>query len=166
MSTKSRTFNSEILIDSQNRWFYRGIEIVHPTILEFFKENLYEDEKGIFIQNVYGAFSEKGYVECRGFAVFFFRLWEENSTLKFEGNNKKFFSADELNFFYDDQERLFAIPKQQKFIKYGFSKSVLNQISEWLQIDETGEYKIVYKNSSYDVKFFSSQFEVTVPLLL
>lgn len=166
MSTKSRIFNSEIIIDSQNRWFYKGNEIVHPNVLDFFKENLQEDEKGIFIQNVYGSFSEKGYLECRGFPVFFFQVWEEDTTLKFEGNNKKIFLASELNFFYDDKERLFAIPKEQKFIKYGFSKNVLNQISNWLQVDENGEYKIIYKNCSYEVKNFSSQFEVTVPVIL
>lgn len=166
MQTKSRIFNSEIIIDEQNRWFYRGNEIVHPSVLDFFRENLNEDEKGIYIQNIYGSFSEKGYLQCKGFPVFFFRLFEENQTLNFEANDKKIFSIETLDLFYDSQERLFAIPKKQKFIKYGFSKNILNQLSEWLYFDEKGEYKIIYKNHSYEVKMFTTQFEVTVPLLL
>lgn len=166
MSTKSRIFNSEIIIDTQNRWFYKGNEIVHPSVLDFFRENLNEDEKGIFIQNTYGAFSEKGYLECQGFPLFFYQVFEKDFTLQFEANNKKIFSINELNFFYDSQERLFAIHKLQKFIKYGFSKNVLNQISNYLQIDEKGEYKITYKNSCYEIKFFPAQFEITVPLIL
>lgn len=166
MQTKSRVFNSEIVIDEQDHWFYRGNEIIHPSVLDFFRENLYEDEKGIYIQNIYGAFSERGYIECNGFPVFFFQIIPEEEKLKLKANNKKIFSAHELNFFYDSKERLFAIPKDQKFIKYGFSKTVLNQISNYLQLNEKGEYTIVYANETYDVRKFESQFEVSVPVIL
>ncbi|MCX8000504.1 MAG: hypothetical protein N3A69_16390, partial [Leptospiraceae bacterium] len=116
--------------------------------------------------NIYGAFSEKGYIECHGFPVFFFRIFIEDKVLKFEGNNKKIFSIQELNFFYDAKERLFAIPNEQKFIKYGFSKTVLNQLSNYLNLTENGEYNLIYEEVVYPVKRFEFQFEVTVPLIL
>ncbi|HNI96239.1 MAG TPA: hypothetical protein PL169_09245, partial [Leptospiraceae bacterium] len=64
-----RIFDCEIRIDENSRWFFRGNEIIHENVLRHFKENLGEDEKGIFILNQYGDLTEKGYLYSEGFPL-------------------------------------------------------------------------------------------------
>jgi hypothetical protein len=78
MENLPRIFDSEIIITEANKWMFRGNEITLDSVLKFFKENLSEDEEGIFITNTYGNLTEKGYVTCMGFPLQFIRWEEEN----------------------------------------------------------------------------------------
>jgi hypothetical protein len=165
MENKPRIFNSEITIDDNNRWFFRGQEIVHSYVLDFFRENLFEDEKGIYILNTYGKFSEKGYLTCNGFPLFLIFVEETEDSLVFHSNNSKTYTLEELNFYFDDKQRLFCIHKNQRLLKFGLSKSVLNFLSEFLT-EEEDKYFLTFNQIKKEINQFQDQFEVMVPVIL
>jgi hypothetical protein len=166
MGNGQRIFNSEITIDESNRWYFRGQEIIHVFVLDFFRKNLFEDEKGIYILNSYGQFSEKGYVECYGFPLFFISwVIDENNHLAFRSNGGQDYSLQELNFYFDEKERIFSIPEGKKFTKIGFSKAVLNFLAEYMN-EKDDEYFLEFPEHQKPISKFEDQFEIMVPVIL
>ncbi|MCB1141924.1 MAG: hypothetical protein H7A24_05260 [Leptospiraceae bacterium] len=162
MEENTRKFDSEIKISSENKWYYRESEIVLDKVLDFFKENLNEDELGIYIFNQYKQFSEKGYLECEGIPLRILNLEENNELLYFYSENLKKFSILESNFYFDPSGSLFVIPKDQKLLKYRFSRDTLQYLSRYL-IQDGENYYLEFRNSKIPILEFRDSFLVKVP---
>ena len=57
---------TDIQVRENGKWYTKNIPIQNKKILEYFKKNLHRDEKGIYIFNTFGQFSEKGYIKANG----------------------------------------------------------------------------------------------------
>ena len=140
-----RVFDSEIIIDEKSRWYFRGNEITLDSVLSYFKENLDEDENGIFILNTYGELSEKGYVSCMGYPLKFIDYQIESGQLFLLGDNKQKFSLQDLQLHADLEEKIFFKKKGQKYLKYSLNRDTHSKISEYIE-EENGNYFLKYAN--------------------
>jgi hypothetical protein len=113
METSPRIFDSEIIITRNSKWIFRGNEITLDSVLKYFKENLFEDEKGVFISNRYGELSEKGYVTLEGFALKIIGYEEEEDNLTLLGDNSQKLSLEEIEFHADFDKKLYIKKKNR-----------------------------------------------------
>ena len=59
---------SELTVEENGLWTFRGEEIVNTKVLNYFKENLKRDDRGFFVENRFGKRVEHGYLAAvRGF---------------------------------------------------------------------------------------------------
>ena len=153
MEKSVRTFDSEIIIDSSSRWFFRGNEITLDTVLAYFRENLYEDEGGIYIFNSYGNLSEKGYVTCIGYPLKIVDLESQENSLSFIGDNKSKLSMKETDIFVDPDNRLLVRKKDEKRLLYVCSRDVHTRLGDYIE-DENGNFFLKYGNYSLPIQEF------------
>ena len=57
---------TDIQVRENGKWYTKNIPIKNQKILHYFKGNIHRDEKGIYIFNTFGRFSEKGYIKVNG----------------------------------------------------------------------------------------------------
>ena len=145
MENPPRIFDSEIIITEASKWMFRGNEITLDSVLKYFKENLSEDEEGIFITNTYGNLTEKGYVTCNGYPLRFVRWEEENDGFYLIGDNLLKFSLEDLDFYADSDEKLYVKHKGDTFLKYSLNRDTHTKMSQFLDQDSDG-YFIQYRN--------------------
>jgi hypothetical protein len=62
----SREEYTDINIRENGEWYTGNKKIINTNVLDYFQSNLHKDEKGIYIFNRFGKFSEKGYITIRG----------------------------------------------------------------------------------------------------
>lgn len=65
---------------SAGRWFTGSKEIVNYKVISHFKQNLFRDEKGIYIYQTFKQFSEKGYITVEGPLLEVFRVDRDKIT--------------------------------------------------------------------------------------
>ncbi|NBU97415.1 MAG: hypothetical protein EBS19_04215 [Spirochaetia bacterium] len=143
METSPRIFDSEIIITPNSKWIFRGNEITLDSVLKYFKENLSEDEKGVFITNRYGELSEKGYVTLEGFALKIIGYEEEGEDLYLIGDNSQKLSLDEIEFHADFEKKLYIRKKTDKFLKYFLTRDPHSKIANFLE-EEGDDFFIHY----------------------
>ena len=68
---------TDINVDSKGDWFTKDRLITNEKVLAYFKDNLHYDEKGLYIFNRFGRFSEKGYIKVNGPVLKVIRVYEE-----------------------------------------------------------------------------------------
>ncbi|MCB1179359.1 MAG: hypothetical protein KDK36_17390, partial [Leptospiraceae bacterium] len=123
MSKPPRIFDSEIIVNENNRWFFRGNEIIQENVLEFFKKSLFEDDKGIYIHNTHGELSEQGYITSFGFPLKIINwIQNEDGKMYFVLDSGETIEPIEINFYYDSSEKLFCMRKKDKYIKINFNR--------------------------------------------
>lgn len=160
-----RIFDSEIIIESNSLWYFRGNEIIHENVLDYFKQNLHEDEKGIYIHNTHGELVEKGYVLCKGFPLRIINwLKNEDDALYFLCDNGEQISSNDLHFYYDENETIFCQKKNSKYIKMKFSRGMHNYISDIL-IEEDKNFYLQMMQGKIPISLYTGQFTVEVPAL-
>ncbi|MBE7411456.1 MAG: hypothetical protein L6Q54_10915 [Leptospiraceae bacterium] len=160
---KIRKYDSEITVRENDDWYYRGDQITQEKVLDFFRKNLFEDENGIFIQNTYKNLKENGYITALGFPLHITNFVKDEDELFLRGNNSECVPIKEWIFYFRPiDERIFGIRKNQKFLKYGFSRDFLNFISSYLkEID--GEYYLHLNSTKIPILRFQENFSVQSP---
>jgi hypothetical protein len=160
-----RVFDSEIIIESNSRWYFRGNEITLANVLDYFKKNLHEDERGIYIWNTQGDLVEKGYVLCKGFPLQLINWYRnEDGILYYLADNGESILPEELNFYYDKEERIFCQKKNAEFLKMSFNRGFHSYISELLE-ESDGEYYVLIEGKKFPVNSYNKQWDVLVPIL-
>jgi hypothetical protein len=145
MENAPRIFDSEIIVTENSHWMFRGNEITLESVLNYFKENLSEDDSGIFITNTYGNLTEKGYITCFGFPLKLIRWEEEQGQLYLIGDNLLKMSLDELDFYADLDQKLFVKRKGDQFLKYSLNRDTHSKLSQYLE-EEGEDFYIQYGN--------------------
>ena len=143
METSPRIFDSEIIITSNSKWIFRGSEITLDSVLKYFKENLFEDEKGAYISNRYGELSEKGYVTLEGFALKIIGYEQEEDDLYLLGDNSQKLSLEEIEFHADFEKKLYIKKNTDKFLKYFLTRDPHSKIANYLE-EEGDDFFIHY----------------------
>jgi hypothetical protein len=156
-----RKFDSEIRVGDHDEWVFRGNEITQEDVLLYFKQNLKEDEAGIYIDNRFGDLEENGYIEIRGFALqaIYFE-WDE--FLKVTCDDKRTFSGDEVQFFRTNQEEFFFSPMGNRFLKYRISRNALGKLMDFLE-ESSGEYFLRKNETSYPILLWEEEISVEIP---
>ncbi|MCB1159428.1 MAG: hypothetical protein H7A25_23140 [Leptospiraceae bacterium] len=157
-----RRFNSEIIINETGKWIFRNNEIKQDKVLNFFKQNMQEDEEGIYILNRYGNFTEIGYLTCKHYPFYIHNYANTSQGLYFEADNGTQFSLDELNLFLDEKGELFCQKKKEKFLKYRFDRNTSTFLSGFLE-EKGEEIELKYKENVYPIQNFPFTFDVKVP---
>jgi hypothetical protein len=65
---------TNIRVTRESRWFTGEKEIINHKVISYFKQNLFRDERGIYIYQTFRQFSEKGYITVLGPLLTVFRI--------------------------------------------------------------------------------------------
>ncbi|AYV57053.1 hypothetical protein CH370_02305 [Leptospira kmetyi] len=137
-SHSPRKFNSEIFVDAEDRWIFRGNRIDQKEVLSYFRQNLKEDDLGIFIDNRFGELTENGYLELEGYPIHLIACRETEDTLVFLSESETSYSLRELLFALDADGCLFAKTKYYKKLKFRPDRNCLSDLSPYLEETENG----------------------------
>jgi hypothetical protein len=85
---------TDINIRENGEWYTGNRKIINTNVLDYFQSNLHRDEKGIYIFNRFGEFSEKGYVKIKGPVMPVIDLDQDRFLLK--GDKKILFNDAQL----------------------------------------------------------------------
>lgn len=85
---------TDINIRENGEWYTGNRKIINANVLDYFQCNLHKDEKGIYIFNRFGKFSEKGYIKINGPVMPVIDLQEGTFLLK--GDKKIVFNDAQL----------------------------------------------------------------------
>ncbi|XDD49196.1 hypothetical protein AB3N59_12310 [Leptospira sp. WS92.C1] len=157
-----RKFNSEIYVDSKDRWIFRGNRIVQKEVLTYFRKNLREDDLGIFIDNHFGEFSENGYLELDGYPIHLTSCKEDGDTLFFLSETEESFSINDLIFATDADGCLFARTSITKRLKFRPDRNCLSDLSAYLE-EEQGKMEIRFQNRVIPIPSSQETPKVTLP---
>jgi hypothetical protein len=158
----TRKFNSEITIDSQRRWFYRGQEIVQKKVLDFFKEQLFEDEQGVFILNQHKNFTEYGYVEVFSPPLSILEYEPTAETIYFlsDGRDNPI-RLENLGFFWDENDTVYCQLATANFLTYFVHRKVLAYLSNFF-VEENDGVSLVYHSIRKQI-LYKKKMPVKVP---
>ncbi|MCB1191061.1 MAG: hypothetical protein H7A23_10665 [Leptospiraceae bacterium] len=157
-----RKYDSGIIIEKDNKWIFRGQEIIQKNVLEFFQNNLREDEHGIYIENHYKQFLEMGYVQCKGHPLKIIDYHISDEGLFLEGNNGVLMPLKDFNFYTDENGEIFGIFNQEKYIKYKVNVKTISYLSTFM-VEKEDKVFIQYSNIQKDIQPFHGNFEVNLP---
>ncbi|AOP33515.1 hypothetical protein A0128_06450 [Leptospira tipperaryensis] len=158
-----RRFNSEIYVDSEDRWVFNGNRIIQKEVLTYFRKNLREDEFGIFIDNRFGELSENGYVELDGYPIHLTSCKESGSTLVFLSESEITFSLRELVFALDVDGCLFARTSKNQKLKFRPDRNCLSDLSPFLEETENG-IEIRFQGERISIPESGESPRVSVPI--
>jgi len=147
-----RKFDSEIVVTSDDRWIFRGNEIVQEDILSYFRSNLKQDESGVFIDNRFGELEEHGYLTLYGYPVHVTYVSEEGGTLFFTTDASKTLGLDDVQIVLKEDGQLILYEKGYEKIQYRFTRTAAGQLANWIQeAPDSSEEKfiLVYNNKVY-----------------
>ncbi len=159
---KIRKYDSEIVVEENDAWFYKGNQIIQEKVLDFFRKNLHEDDDGIYIQNSYGNFIENGYITAIGFPLQITNFVKDENALLLRGSDCLCVPLEDWSFYFRPDERIFGIKKNHKYLKYAFSRDFLNFISLHLK-ENNGEYSLDINSFHIPITRFQGKFAVEAP---
>ncbi|EMJ90510.1 hypothetical protein [Leptospira alstonii] len=133
-----RRFNSEIFVDSEDRWIFQGNRIDQKGILSYFRQNLREDQFGIYIDNRFGELTENGYLELEGYPIHLTACKESEDTLFFLAESEVVYSLNDLIFALDKDGCLFARTANHKKLKFRPDRNCLSDLSPFLEETKEG----------------------------
>ncbi|EKO78925.1 hypothetical protein QMM42_06515 [Leptospira santarosai] len=135
---RPRRFNSEIFVDSEDRWIFQGNRIDQKEILAYFRQNLREDELGIYIDNRFGEWTENGYLELEGYPIHLIECKESEGTLFFLAESDRSYALKDLMFAIDINGCLFARTANHKKLKFRPDRNCLSDLSPFLEESKDG----------------------------
>ncbi|MDI7230505.1 hypothetical protein QMM87_17910 [Leptospira santarosai] len=135
---RPRRFNSEIFVDSEDCWIFQGNRIDQKEILAYFRQNLREDELGIYIDNRFGEWTENGYLELEGYPIHLIECKESEGTLFFLAESDRSYTLKDLIFAIDINGCLFARTANHKKLKFRPDRNCLSDLSPFLEESKNG----------------------------
>ncbi|HMV44608.1 MAG TPA: hypothetical protein PK079_14955 [Leptospiraceae bacterium] len=162
MTIIPRKFDSEIKITETGRWLFRGQEITQENVLSFFKKNICEDDKGIYITNSYADKVEHGYLEANCIFLKIENAIETSEGIFLQAEDESITPLKDFDFYSDKEEKLFCMRKKDQFIKFKLNRKSHDFISNLLE-EENGRYFLKTKEYEIPVTEFSGKIEVRVP---
>lgn len=157
-----RKFDSEIRINKAGKWIYRGQEITQDKILDFFKKNIKEDEKGIFIKNSYSELEEHGYIEAKSIFLSIINYIITDNSTYLHTEDDRHIPLKDLLFYSDDESKIFCMIKSDKFIKFRFNRKTHTFISTLIS-EENGNYFITIDNEKQQILPYDKEINVQIP---
>ncbi|WCL48723.1 hypothetical protein [Leptospira sp. GIMC2001] len=158
----TRKFDSEIMVNSSDKWIFRGNEIHQEDILNYFRKNLKQDSIGVYIDNRFGELAENGYVLLQGYPYHVTTIIEENNELIFETDRGIKLNIDDVQLFRNQEGNIVGHKNEEDKILFRFSINASTKLSEWLE-EDGDEYKIQFQNRSVPLPEFKNSIEISLP---
>ena len=141
---------TDIRISRTGKWYTRSLPIQNNKILQYFKSNLRRDEKGIYIHNTFGEFSEKGYIQVEGPLLKVLDINSNGFTLE----NKEFIANEKVKLILDGQMIPYLYIPQLKAWAI-FSKEAALPLADSLEISredsEDSQENFLWKGNKVSV---------------
>ncbi len=158
----ARRFDSEIIIDKQDRWTFRGNQITQPEILKYFRSSLKVSEDGIFIENVFGELSENGYVRAIGYPCHIINIGMDEEGLVFYADDDKYYKFPEFELYQTKDDCIIGIDSEKPLIKYRFDWNAASQLAEYLE-EENGITYLLLGDVKMELPTYEGEIEVPLP---
>ncbi len=157
-----RKFDSEITIDSFDRWIFRGNEITHPSILRYFRENLKENSHGVYIENVFGELSENGYLSISGYPCHITNILEQDGEILFTSDDGRVTLESQWEIFQSPDGNVFALDPERPKILFRFDWNAATSLANYLE--EEGD-SVYFKTPliSREILVHSDPIEILLP---
>jgi len=157
-----RKFDSEIHIDAHDRWIFRGNEITQVEILKYFRQNLKQNEKGVFIENVFGELSENGFLKILGYPCHITGIRFDDGELFLHGDDEQIFKFPEFEIYQTKEGHLMGLHASKDLVRYRFDWNAASQLGEHLS--EEGDMTFLNLGSlQMELPLFEGEIEVTLP---
>ncbi|BDA77876.1 hypothetical protein LPTSP3_g08060 [Leptospira kobayashii] len=157
-----RKFDSEIIIDAHDRWIFRETEITQEDILKYFRANLHQNEKGVYIENVFGELRENGYLTLNGYPCHITKVILDNSELKFYADDGKVFPFSAIEIYQTDNGNLIGINPVQDKIKYRFNWNAATDFAEFF-VEEGEKSFLKVGDLHMEIPIYPETIEVPLP---
>jgi hypothetical protein len=159
----ARKFDSEITVDPHDRWIFRGNEITQSDILKYFRNNLKQNDKGIFIENVFGELSEYGYIQTLGFPCHVLSVREDFGELFFHCDDEKVFKFPDFEIYQTKDGSIMGLLAEDPFIKYRFDWNAAGQLGDLLE-EESGKTFLILGEFQMELPIYEGKIEVSLPI--
>lgn len=156
-----RIFDSEIYIDTHDKWIFRGNEITKEEILHYFRSNLVSSNDGVYIYNTFGDLSEHGYIQIYGFPCHILHVEWEDEQLIFYTDDGKELPFGLLEIYESETYGIIALDPTKEKIKYRFNWNAAKDLSKYLIEDDSGIY---LELNGEKIAIPKWEGEITVPL--
>ena len=133
ISPEPREEFTHINVRSNGQWYNDDKLIINENVLTYFKSNLKRDDKGIYVHNTFGEFSEKGYIQVKGPIVNVIEITNQSFILE----NGQALSRKEVILVLDNRSVPFIYLVDFKAWA-GFTKSAMVAFSEDIE-ERNGE---------------------------
>lgn len=148
---------SDLTIDPDGQWNFRGERLSNQSVLLYFKRNLNRDEKGFFILNRWGERREIAYLQSvRGCPLFVRsidlvdvsgRKEESEGHFRLHLDSNEIVSADWRRIFIlDDQTVVVQLPIRE--FPARLSPAAMTEFSQWLEV-QGDDYHLRIGNQSF-----------------
>jgi hypothetical protein len=159
----ARKFDSEITIDENDRWIFRGTEITQPEILKYFRNNLKQNQRGVFIENIFGEWSENGFIHAIGYPCHVIAVQCEEDELFFYADDDKHFKFPEFELYQTWDDRIIGIHSESPSIKYRFDWNAAGQLGEFLD-EQNGITFMKLGMLQIELPTYEGKIEVPLPV--
>lgn len=157
-----RRFDSEIIIDEQDRWTFRGNIITQAEILKYFRNSLKESHNGIYIENVFGELSENGYLKAIGYPCHIITVGLDEDGLVFYGDDDKSYKFPEFEIYRTKEDAIIGMDSEKPLIKYRFDWNAASQLAQYLE-EENGVTYLLLGDVKMELPTYEGEIEVPLP---
>ena len=123
----SSTDNFFIKINTRGEWFANNVIIINKDILNYYKQNLHKDQKGIYILNRFHSLEEKVYLHIEGPLLKVLKIKKNKLLLE----NREEIDADDAHLVEFHTKIYLKIPTLECWA--AFSRQALFDLSELLE---------------------------------
>ncbi len=157
-----RIFDSEIYVSPNDEWIFRGNKIDKEEILQYFRNNLHGNGKGVFIENKFGDLSEHGYIRIDGFPCHVLHVEQTAEGLVFHTDDGRSYPFGEFEIYETSDGGLLGRRSEEEKIFYRFTWNAARELS--LFLEEEGESTFFeWKGVKMEVPKFLGEIPVPLP---
>jgi len=158
----ARIFDSEIKIDSYDRWFFRGNEITQGEILKYFRQNLRQSDQGVYIHNQFGELVENGYLHIEGFPAHIIHVKFEGGLGYLQTDAGEWIPETDWEIFRSRDDSIFVTKSVEDKIRYRFDWNAASVLSQYLYEEGEAVY-IQFDKVAREVIDFNASLLVDLP---
>ncbi|TGK55354.1 hypothetical protein EHQ16_08315 [Leptospira kanakyensis] len=157
-----RIFDSEIYISPNDEWIFRGNKIDKEEILQYFRNNLHGNQKGVYIENKFGELSEHGYIRIDGCPCHVLHVEKTPEGLVFHTDDGRSYPFGEFEIYETGDGGLLGQRSEEEKVKYRFTWNAASELS--LFLEEEGESTFLeWKGVKMEVPKFLGEMVVPLP---
>ncbi|EMY60498.1 hypothetical protein [Leptospira terpstrae] len=159
----ARIFDSEIYISPTDEWIFRENKIDKEEILQYFRNNLHGNEKGVYIENKFGDLSEHGYIRIDGFPCHVLHVELTNSGMVFFTDDGRSYPFGEFEIYETSDGGLLGLRSTEEKVKYRFTWNAARELSDHLE-EEGGVTYLEWNGVKMEVPKYTGEILVPLPI--
>ncbi|TGL50172.1 hypothetical protein EHQ55_07840 [Leptospira meyeri] len=157
-----RIFDSEIYVSPTDEWIFRENKIDKAEILQYFRNNLHGNEKGVYIENRFGELSEHGYIRIDGCPCHVLHVEPTDSELVFHTDDGRNYPFGEFEIYETSDGGLLGLRSTEEKIKYRFTWNAAKELSDHLEEEGETTY-LVWNGVKMEIPKYLGEIPVPLP---